>query len=534
MKDLYKKIYVIAISLLVLLTTSCLDDLNRYPTNDITGDVAYADFNGYKAVLAKVYGAYAQTGHDGPSGKPDVQAGDGATADFFRCVFNLQCMTTEEAICTWTDVGIPDLNYMSWSANNAFVSGMYYRSMYIITIANEFLRESTEDKVSARGITGSEAEEIKLFRAEVRFLRAYQYWNLMDLFGNPPYVDENTPMGTYLPEQIQRPELFKYIESELKEIETELKDAKTNEYGRVDKAGAQALLARMYLNAKVYTGAERNDDAVTYANKILDSDLYSLKGNYEELFMADNNQNNPEVILSINYDGKRTQGWGGLTYVISASFMINREDVPGVNFQEYFGMGGLAGWYGNRSRKELPARFDDADKRKLFFGRKSSVDDVSQFLDGLAVAKFRNVTSEGESGSNYNDGICDTDLPIFRLAEIKFIYAEAVLRGATNGTMAKAIEYMNDIRERAFGNTSKNYTSITLQNILDERSRELYWEGFRRSDLVRFGQFTSGSNLWQWKGGVKEGVGTDDIYNLFPIPATDLMANPNLKQNAGY
>ena len=523
----------LAMSLTItVVTTSCLDDLDRFPTNDITSEKVYATFEGYKEVMAKVYGSYSQVGNDLAS-KDDITMGDGASADFLRCFFNLQCLTTEEAMCTWTDSGIPDLNFMNWSSNNTFISGLYYRALYQIALVNEFLRESTEGKVGERGITGNEAAEIKYFRAEARFLRAFQYWVLMDVYGNPPFVDENTPIGKALPPQIKRADLFKFIESELTEIQDQLKAPCTNEYGRADQAVCWALMARMYLNAEVYTGTKKYTEAITYASKVISAG-YTLKQNFSELFMADNNVNNPEVILSINYDGQRNKSYGGLTFLINASFITTREDVPGINFQQYFGMGGLGGWYGNRSRKELPAKFDVADGRRLFFGSKTNIDNVNEFTEGLAVAKFRNVTSTGQNGSNYAEAFADTDFPLFRLAEMYLVYAEAVLRGGTGGDIVLAIRYFNNLRERAFGDQSANVGTISLEEILDERARELYWEGFRRTDLVRYGLYTSGSYVWQWKGGTKNGVGVSDDLNLFPLPATDVMANPNLKQNTGY
>ena len=522
----------VCVSTLAAVTTSCLNDLDRFPTNDSTSEKVYANFLGYKQVLAKVYGSYSQVGNNLAS-KDDITMGDGASADFVRCFFNLQCLTTEEALCTWTDSGIPDLNFMNWSSSNTFVSGLYYRALYQISLVNEFLRESTEGKVGSRGITGKDAEEIKYFRAEARFLRAFQYWVLMDTYGNPPFVDENTLVGKALPEQIKRADLFKYIESELVEIQTALKAPRTNEYGRVDQGACWALLARLYLNAETYTGQKKYTEAISYASKVI-AGGYSLKPKYGELFMADNNQNNPETILAINYDGQRNKSYGGMTFLINASFIVTREDIPKINFQEYFGMGGLGGWYGNRSRKELPARFDEKDARRLFFGKQPSVNNVNEFTEGLAVAKFRNVTSSGSYGSNYAEAFADTDFPLFRLAEMYLVYAEAVLRGGTGGDKGTAISYFNKLRERAFGNTTANVENITLDEILNERSRELYWEGFRRTDLVRYGLYTSGSNVWQWKGGTKNGIGVSDNLNLFPLPATDVMANPNLKQNTGY
>jgi hypothetical protein len=124
---------------------------------------------------------------------------------------------------------------------------------------------------------------------------------------------------------------------------------------------------------------------------------------------------------------------------------------------------------------------------------------------------------------------------MFRLADAYLMYAEAVVRGGTGGDMATAVGYINDLRNRAYGSTMGNITmaDLDLPFLLDERSRELYWECHRRTDLIRFGKFTAGYN-WTWKGGTKEGNDVNEKYNIFPIPSSDLGANPNLQQNAGY
>ncbi|MDR0834377.1 MAG: RagB/SusD family nutrient uptake outer membrane protein [Candidatus Symbiothrix sp.] len=519
--------------------TACVNDLDRFPTNDVTSEVAYKDLDGYKQVLAKVYGAYALTGQEGPAGDKtgDVLGLDeGSNSDFFRCFWNAQVLTTDEAICAWGDAGIPELNFLNFTASNPFTKGLYYRSIFQISMVNEFLRQSTDGKLSERGI--SDVATVHQFRAEVRFLRAYQYWVLMDLYGNPPFVDETTPMGKYLPEQISRADLFNYIEKELLDISADagnLAAPRANEYGRVDKGAVYALLARLYLNAKIYTGTERYTDAITYASKVIAAG-YDLKANYPELFMADNNVNNPEVILSINYDGQHTQSYGGLHFIINASFKGERDDdknTPKVNYNTFFG-NNSGGWGGNRVRKELYDLFDAADGRRLFVGEKASVDNVSNFEDGMMQIKFRNVTSTGGVGSNVAQGFTDVDMPIFRLAEQYLIYAEAVLRGGAGGSLPAAIQYINELRERAYGNTTGKVDAIDLDFILAERGRELYWEGHRRTDLIRYDQFTSSNYLWQWKGGVQTGRLVDDHYKLFPLPAADLVANPNLKQNTGY
>lgn len=507
--------------------TACDTDLDLTPTNATTSAVVYSTPAGYKQVLAKVYGAFALTGSGG-SGSSDLAGIDAGTSDFLRLYWNAQELTTDEAHIVWNDPGLPDFHNMSWTSSNIMLTGLYNRIFFQITMANEFIRESTDAKISARGITGADADNIRRYRAEARFLRAYQYWVAMDLFGNPPFVTENDPIGKYIAPQISRADLFKYVESELLAIESEMVAPRQNEYGRADQAAAWALLARLYLNAEVYTGTARYTDAITYAGKVIGSG-YTLEANYRELFLADNHINNTETILPINYDVVNTQNYGGTTYLINAS--INAAMNPAS-----FGVPG-GGWGGVRSTKNLPLLFPDysgaTDRRAMFFGDKLEIDDQSTFTEGLRVTKFKNVTSTGATPAP-GGTFTSTDFPLIRLAEMYLIYAEAVVRGGTGGNLNTAIGYVNALRTRAYGNAAGNVNSITADFILDERGRELYWEAFRRTDLIRYGRFTSAAYLWPWKGGVKNGRGVSDIYNLFPIPSTDIIANTNLKQNPGY
>ena len=176
----------------------------------------------------------------------------------------------------------------------------------------------------------------------------------------------------------------------------------------------------------------------------------------------------------------------------------------------------------------------------MFFFDKSSwqweITNVGTFTHGIGVTKFKNVTSTGGAAPNAHATFVSSDFPMFRLADAYLMYAEAVLRGGSGGSRATALGYVNALRQRAYSNTSGNITDsgLTLDFILDERGRELYWEGCRRTDLVRFGQFTNGSYVWEWKGNVKNGARTSSYRDLYPIPINDLNANPNLKQNAGY
>lgn len=514
---------------LITAAASCTNKLDLLPTNDVTANIVYSTPEGYKQALAKVYGAYALTGNTGPAGNKDIQGSidEGNFTDFIRTFWYAQELTTDEAVLGWSDPGLPDFHNLNWSPSNSALTGLYYRSLFQITLANDFLRQATDVKISEHGITGADADAIKAYRNEVRFLRAFQYWVLMDLYGNPAFVTENDVLGADLPKQIQRADLFVYVESELKAIESELLDPRTNEYGRADKAAAWALLARLYLNAEVYTGSAKYSEAVTYSKKVIDAG-YSLTPDYRHLFLSDNHKNKNEFILTINYDGIHSQSYGGTSFITHAA-------VGGSMSAQLFGISG--GWGGIRTTANLPRLFPDytgaADKRSQFHtdGQNIEIKDISAFTDGFAVTKFRNVTQVGLAGSSLD--FADIDFPLFRLPEMYLVYAEATLRGG-GGDKNAAIGYINEMRERAYMNTSGNVTDISLDFILDERARELYWEGFRRTDLIRYHKFVENSYLWPWKGGSINGQGVDNHRTLFPIPSDDLTANPNLIQNPKY
>jgi len=521
---------VIATVFSVFILASCSKQLDLLPTNDVTSTMVYKDATGYKQAFAKVYASFALTGNNGPAGNGDIQGIDEGTSDFLRLYWKAQELSTDEAVVSWGDPGIQDFHNMNWSASNPMLTGLYYRSYYQITLANDFIRQASDANLAARGITGADADNIKKYRAEARFLRAYQYSVLMDLFGSVPFVSETDLLGTVLPKQKTRAELFAYVESELKAIEPELTDARKNEYGRADKAAAWALLARIYLNANVYTGTAKNTEAVTYAKKVIDAG-YSLIPDYTKLMRADNNLNTSEFILTINYDGVKTQNWGGTTFLTHAP-------IGGSMTASQFGVDG--GWGGLRTTKAFADKFTDitgaTDKRAQFYtaGQNADISDLSAFKDGYAITKYKNIKADGSAGTSLT--WVDIDFPIFRLSEMYLIYAEAVSRGGTGGDATTALGYINNMRQRAYGNTTGNITAaqLTTDFILDERSRELYWEGFRRTDLIRYGKFVESTYVWPWKGGVKSGTGVDAFRKVYPIPSADISSNPNLKQNAGY
>ncbi|MFV8224503.1 RagB/SusD family nutrient uptake outer membrane protein [Christiangramia aquimixticola] len=517
---------------------SCESELDLKPEdNTETAASAFENPAAYKQFLAKLYAGLAISGQDGPAGNPDLSGLDEGFSQYLRLYWKLQELTTEEAVIGWNDGTIKDLHNQNWTSGNEFIRTMYSRVMYQIAQSNEFLRQTEASKLDARGVDSSLKAEIENYRAEARFLRALSYWHALDLYGNPPFVTEEDEVGAFLPEQISSPELFSYIESELLDIEGKITAAGTNEYGRADQAAVWMLLAKLYLNAEKYTGTGRYSEVITYTNKVINSN-FSLVDDYQKLFLADNDSNGAqnEIIFPITFDGLNTQAYGGMTFIIHAA-------VGGDMEPDDFGING--GWAGLRTTSALVNKFldnnddpieDVQDERAMFFtkGQTKEIVNISNFNDGYAVTKFKNVDVNGNAGSDPTGDFPDTDFPMFRLADAYLMYAEAVLRGG-GGSEADALAYVNLLRERAFGDDSENISSgdLTLDLILSERARELYWEAHRRTDLIRFGQF-SDRGVWPFKGGVPQGTTTESFRDLMPIPASDLGVNTNLKQNPGY
>ncbi|WP_422362121.1 RagB/SusD family nutrient uptake outer membrane protein [Reichenbachiella sp.] len=537
-----KKIKISYLLMLVatVLFSSCLGDLDVTPIdpNDATSNNVFKDEAAYKEALAKIYASYAISGQDGGGGgNPDIAGIDENFGNYLRQYWGLQQLSTDEAIIAWDDATIKNFHWQTWAPNDVFIAALYSRIFYTVTIANEFIRNADEALESA---SGTFATDLEAYKAEARFLRAFSYWHAIDMFGNVPFITEENLPGAFFPERIERSDLFTYIESELLDMESSLPAAGANEYARADRGAAWMLLAKLYLNAEVYTGTERNTDALTYINQVIAAS-YSLENTYENVFRADNNLSN-EIIFPLAFDGTNTQQYGGMTFLLHAS---NGGGMP---------LNGIdGGWGGIRAIQDLPAKFglsssdfaadsefSTADSRGMFFFDPSSwtwdIANVGTFTEGVGVTKFKNISSDDGPAPNAHPTFVSTDFPVFRLGDAYLMYAEAVLRGGSGGDAATALGYVNDLRERAYGDASGNITSgeLTLDFILEERGRELYWEGHRRTDLVRFGQFTDGSYVWEWKGNTQAGTTTDSYRDLYPIPSNDLNANPNLVQNDGY
>jgi hypothetical protein len=517
--------------------TSCTSDLEVTPKDDdeFLSEAFFKDPKSYKQVLAKLYASLYLGGNNGDtdvnSTSGDIAGIGGDFSSYLRLLFVTQEFTTDEAIVAWGDDGLPALNFQTWSTNNQFLYGLYSRAFYHISIANEFLRQTTPEMLDARGADAALKAEILTYRAEARFLRAFSYTKLMDIFGNVPITTENDPVGFYYPIQKSRAEVFAFVESELKDIDAGLVDSKSNEYGRVDKTAAKFLLAQIYLNAKVYVGTAKNDEAVTACNDVINSAYTFANVPYRYLFSADNNTNGAEneIIFPVVNDGNAIRATGaGMSFILHAS-------IGGSMDAAEQGMNG--GWSGIRTRREFVQLFPDetatGDARGTFYtnGQTLDIANVGAFSNGYAITKYTNVNSDG-SAAQRND-IPDTDFPMFRLSDAYLMYAEATLRGASNGNITTALGYVNKIRTRANA-TTLSASDLTLDFILAERGRELFWECHRRTDLIRFDRFTGSGKIWQWKGGIQNGTSTPSYRNLMPIPGTAIQANPTLKQNPGY
>ena len=503
--------------------SACLKDLDQEPIDpdSFTEKDVFKNATEAKSALAKIYASMAVTGQKGPSGDGDLANADESSTQFTRVQFYLQESSTDEAIIRWADAGVPDFHNMSWTPSNAFTNGYYNRLGQQIAFANSFI-DNAKDLASD--------PEVAYFIAEARFIRAYAYYNVIDAFGKAPLITSSK--ADLKPAPNSRAELFNFVETELKDLEGKLKPARTNEYGRVDQAAAWALLSRLYLNAEVYTGNARWADCMTYAKKVIDNGSYTLVNDYNYLFLADNDTNGAqnENIFTANFDGLNSQTWAGSTFLVHAA-------IGGDMNAENYGVG--SGWGGIRSTKALVEKFNGTgtpptswtDKRAMFYtqGQEYEINSVSNFKHGYAITKYKNVTSAGVKGKDPGGNYVDTDVALIRLAEMYLNYAEAAFK---TGNQSDARTYLNRLRQRA---GVSDLSSITEEEILNERARELYWEGFRRTDLIRFNRFTEGSYLWPFKGGVAAGTAVDNFRKLYPIPANVVLASGGvIKQNTGY
>ena len=507
--------------------TACTGDLDVTPIdpNLDTPENVLTSTESYNQLLAKCYSALSVSSPDGDSGSPDIKSIDGGFGQYLRALVNLEELPTDEIVMNWNDQTIKDLHGLCWSTNDVFVTAAYGRMFYQISLCNEVIR-----RIDA----ASNADDpiMQQYRAEARAMRGLTYYHIIDLFGNVPFVDENSVVGGANPERITRPDLFNWMVKDLEEAANNLPD--NPEKYRAGKGMAYMILAKLYLNAQVYTGTANYSKCAEYCKKIIDLG-YKLESADDrwKLFCADNDQYlgiGHEIIFSVYQDHLNTKAYGGTTYLINAACGGEAD------YASDFGLGG-SGWAGFRVTPEFVNKFESHDLRggNLFYettkGKGKVILDVTDFLEGgYSYKKFTNLKADRSPIPDANS-FPDTDFPVFRLADVYLMLAECQVVG---GVSVEGLSYLNQIRERAGLSPLSN---ATADDIIDERARELAWECHRRSDLVRFDMLTTDKYIWSYKG-MNGNAGTahavDKRYNLFPIPSSDIMSNPNLEQNEGY
>lgn len=519
--------------------SSCVKDLDVEPIDPNLNTTLDAD-----GLFNKCYANLGIAGNSSGDDNCDIENLNGGMSGFIRQMWNANELTTDEAICWWGDDGIPEYDYNTYGPEHPMLRGLYYRLYFGVAICNQYIKECS-------GIDATKT-------AEIRFLRALYYYYLMDLWGNVPFTTEVGSAGT----QMQRADLYAWLEKELKDIEPNLTapQAKTSAdagYGRADKAAAWMLLARLYLNAEVYTGTAHWDLASQYAKKVMTESGRSLNTTgqngwtaYQMLFMGDNGESSAakEAILPILQDGVKTQSWTVTYFLMSSCFSDDMH--PWFKDKTC----GLGSWSGNRARPEflevffpggtIPQNADTktirtaaGDERAMFWTVKQSLDitENSAFKYGTAVTKYNTLYSSAADGSGQHDpGFPDTDFFLMRLAEANLTYAEAEARLNGGNATGDAAEAIKALRKRA--NNAVLPSAYNLQDILNEWAREFYYEGRRRTDLIRFNKYGGDVDyVWQWKGGVHDGRNFPTYRNVFAIPGDDVTAsNGDVKQNPGY
>ena len=554
-------------SMLCMGFVSCADELN-IKSIDPQSTPTYT----VEGLLAKQYATLGLTGQKGPAGSADL-SGDEGESGFIRTIFNLQeLMTDETAWAYQADNAIAPITNFSWNSGNDRVNWAYQRLIFNITLYNQFIAEQS----------GSLSEDQI---AEVRFLRALNYYYFLDLYRRAPF---KLTFDDSLPTEIKGKDLYDWLDNELTTIEPLMAEVgaynNSQNFGRADRGAAYALHARLALNSEVYTDGKVKDyqKAIDYCDKILNNvgegeGKYNLcraekngYSGYQQLFMGDNDCNPEamkEIIFPIRQDGLKARAYAGTTYLVSAAtiggmpyastgdpwkcffarenmvekFFPNKNDIPKATVDDVLS---------NPSKEEVIAKDSEKgigtadviakakDDRALFYmgvggcetGKVRTInpgENITGPLNGASFVKWSNLHADGSTQHDQN--FSDTDFPLFRLAEIYLTRAEAKYR--LNGSQ-DGLEDIKYVQGRA--NRQVLATSVDEQTLIDEWCREFYMEGRRRSDLVRFGLFTGSKYLWSFKGGVEKGAGTPAYYDIYPIPYNEIKNNPNMHQNPKY
>lgn len=558
-----KKIFLYGVSVLMSasLAVSCLGDLDTMPIDQtvFTADKAFAEPESYSQYVNYAY-SYFSLVSQGDPGSSDIAVSDAGQSEFTRQYMILNEMPTDALKCVWNDSYVPEIGYDRWNASNTAVLAVYLRGLKGVAICNQFLDESVsgDGAVSGRGHE-SVLNEVHAYRAELRLLRAVYYSILLDMFGNPPLVLPEHIGSSDFPRQMStdfnegRRLLFAWVESELKAcIADDYLPAQRVMYPRLSKGAAWAVLARLYLNAEVYTGTARWQDAKDAAYEVIEHGGYQLCSNYEHLFLQDNSTNGAqnEFIIAAMYDCETTQSWGGTTHLVYSpahdDYRVKISQALGYSTDIYKNV-----WNGYHcSEAFIDENFAltdveegvfkyNGDKRaRLCYFDNPFTNEVTDITSGYTCLKWLPITSTGEPLLvNKDIEQSSADFPFYRLAEMYLIYAEAEARinGGTLPSGGQGAQYLQKLGERANGSGYTLPATVDTDWILKERVRELMWEGHRRVDLIRYGRFTSSQYPWPYKAGVADGRAAIDSYRtVYPIISTDLIANPNLVQNPGY
>lgn len=558
-----KKIFIktAMASMLCMGFVSCADELN-IKSIDPQSSPTYT----VEGLLAKQYATLGLTGQKGPAGSADMSCDEGESG-FIRTIFNLQeLMTDETAWAYQNDNAIAPITNLSWNSGNDRVNWAYQRLIFDITLYNQFIFEQSgslsEDKI-----------------AEVRFLRALNYYYFLDLYRKAPFKDT---FDNNLPTEKSGKDLYEWLDNELTTIEPLMAEVgaynNVENFGRADRGAAYALHARLALNSEVYTDGQVKDyqKAIDYCDKIINSGKYDLSrvakngySGYQQLFMGDNDCNPEamkEIIFPIRQDGLKARAYSGTTYLVSAATIggmpyastgdpwkcfFARENMVEKFFpNKDIPMAKVEDVLDNPSKEQVIAKDREKgigtdnviakakDDRALLYmgvggcetGNVRTInpgENITGPLNGASFVKWSNLHADGSTQHDQN--YSDTDFPVFRLAEIYLTRAEAKYR--LNGSQ----EGLADIKEvQGRAHREIKATSVDEQTLIDEWCREFYMEGRRRSDLVRFGLFTGSKYLWSFKGGVEKGAGIPAYYDIYPIPDDEIKNNPNMTQNPKY
>lgn len=529
------KIIISALGAILLMgaTSSCVKDLDVTPIdpNTVLPQDVLSNQDAFTSLLAKCYQGLSSSSSGGPDSSPDIDGVDGGYGQYVRALINMNELTTDVCTCAWNDGNLFDIHNLCWNASNEFVLAMYYRIFFQISQCNEFIRQSKASTISGYNLKDQ-------YIAEARALRLLSWYHAIDMFGNVPFSDENSSVGSTGGPQILRADLFDYMVTEAIDIleNSKLPEPGKCEYGRCDKGLVQMILAKLYLNAEVWKGQAMYSECAEICEDIVSE--YGLHGNYAELFCADNHlcsknttYNGDELIFVSPQDGLQLRSYGSTNFLIFG-FTWAVSGNPDKTM-DAAAIGISSGWSGYSLTGAFTSKFSEKDGRAMFFkgGFNQYIDQIRTAdgaSEGWKSMKYTNINHDGSAASA--SGFVDTDFPVFRAADAYLMYAECAARGASGADKVKGQTYLNAVSNRA----GAGNLELSLPNIIDERGRELYLEGFRRQDLIRFGLFTSSDYVWEFKGGEPAGKGVESYLALFPITAGDLNANPNLVQNPGY